>query len=318
MLRLRKDSDTAKSLFRNRYTDEWVGLLVLAAIVIFAAAVIETGLLKQWLAPSLKIHFVLPRSGVAGLAVGNDIEVMGVHAGEIRALELNPSGRMYAEGTIEPQFKRFIRKDSVATIRRRFIVAGASYIELTRGHKENLDWGYAVVHANVEANPADQIAKIVSDIRERLVPAMNNVEDITAQVDGLIKDLRAGKGSAGAFITERQVYDRANLVLGSLNKAIDNIQPLEKKLHVALNEANGTMKNVHKMSGDLKSSTPDVKKILHNASLTSEDLPDLIIEAEASATSLRKLMEQLRGLWLLGGGDGAKVSHRLPAKEVRP
>ncbi|MDF7674830.1 MlaD family protein [Acetobacteraceae bacterium ESL0709] len=318
MLHLHRESDTATPLFRNRYADEWVGLLVLAAMVLFTAAVIETGLLRQWLSPSLKIHFVLPQSGVAGLAVGNDIEVMGVHAGEIRALELNDSGRMYAEGTIEPQFKRFIRKDSVATIRRRFVVAGASYIELTRGYTDNLDWAYAVVKANVEANPADQITKMVNELKARLVPAMTNVQSITEQIDGLIKDMRAGKGSVGAFMTQREIYDRANMVLGTLNNTITQLQPLEKQLHATFSEANATMKNVHKISGDLKNSTPDMKKIIHNTAVTSDDLPALIIEAQASATSLKKLMDQMRSLWILGGSGSKRPSHRLPAKEVRP
>lgn len=318
MLHLRRETDTARPLFRNRYADEWVGLLVLAAMIVFTAAVIETGLLKQWLSPSLKIHFVLPQSGVAGLAVGNDIEVMGVRAGEIRALELNDSGRMYAEGTIEPQFQRFIRKDSTATIRRRFVVAGASYIELTRGYDTNLDWSYAVIKAKVEANPADQITQMVNELKARLVPAMTNVQSITQQLDEMIKDIRAGKGSAGAFVTQREIYNRANMVLATLNDTISAVQPLEKKLHVTLNEANGTMKNVHKISGDLKTSTPDVKKVIHNAALTSDDLPSLMIEAEASAASLRKLIDQLRSLWLLGGSGKAPVKHRLPAKEVRP
>lgn len=48
MFRVRRP-DTARPLFQNRYADEWVGLLVLVTIVLFAVAVAEAGFLKQWL-----------------------------------------------------------------------------------------------------------------------------------------------------------------------------------------------------------------------------------------------------------------------------
>lgn len=80
-LRLRRQPDIAVPLFRSRYVDEWVGLLVLLSVVLLASALIEAGFLKQWLTPAGRIHFVLPESGVAGLAVNGDIEVMGVRVG---------------------------------------------------------------------------------------------------------------------------------------------------------------------------------------------------------------------------------------------
>lgn len=318
MLRLRHKSDIARPLFRNRYADEWVGLLVLAAIVILIAAVVEAGFLRQWLTPAGRIHFVLPESGVAGLDINNDIEVMGVHVGEIRSLDMNESGRMSAEGTIEPQFERYIRADSVATIKRRFVVAGASYIELTRGRGEPLDWGYAVMQANVEANPADMIVQTLNDLRARLLPAMDNVRDITEQAKGMLVDLRAGKGTAGELLSNPETAQHVNQLLLSLNSAIQNIQPLEEKLHVTLREANGTLGNVHEMSGHLKKSMPDINAIMHNTAASTEQLPQLMIEAEATANSLRKMTDQLRSLWILGGNGSVPAQRRLPASEVRP
>ncbi|MCX5615800.1 MlaD family protein [Bombella sp. TMW 2.2559] len=300
--------------------DEWVGLLVLLSFVILTAALIEAGFLKQWLTPAGRLHFVLPESGVAGLAVNNDIEVMGVRVGEIRKLDLNESGRMYAEGTIEPHFERYIRSDSVATIKRRLVVTGAGYIEISRGQGAPLNWDYAVLNTSVEPNPADMIVQTLVDLRARLMPAMDNVEEITKQARDIMVDLHAGKGTAGALLTKEETARRVNTILKSLNQAIQDVQPLEKKLQITLNEANGTMRNVHSMTDGLKGATPDMKRTIHNVADATEQLPAVLAEAEATADSLRKLSDQLRSLWILGGhgGSNRRPTRRLPAHEVRP
>ncbi|KXV45697.1 MULTISPECIES: MlaD family protein [Gluconobacter] len=318
MFRLRQ-TETARPLFQNRYADEWVGLLVLAAIVMFAVAVVEAGFLRQWLTPEKKLHFILPESGVAGLAIGNDIEVMGVHAGEIRRLKLNETGRMYAEGDLDPQFANFIRQDSTAVIRHRLIVAGASYIELGRGKGKPLDWDYAVLQATVEANPADVITQTVMDLRSKLVPAMNNVQLITAQVNDMMTDMRKGQGTIGGLLVKDDVLDKANAALAHLDTVIADLKPIEKQVGGVMTKVDGTMDNARAATAGLRQSMPQIQQTIGHANTATAQLPALLAQAEASASSLRKLTDQLRGLWLLGGGGTKQEpSHRLPAQAVRP
>lgn len=315
---LRRQSDAARPLFHNRYADEWVGFLVLLSLVLFGGAVVEAGFLREWLKPAGRIHFVLPQNGMAGLAVGNDIEVMGVRAGEIRKLELNDSGRMYAEGIISPQFERFIRSDSTAIIRRRFVVAGASYIEVSRGRSQTLDWGFAVLRAVAEPNPADMVSQTVKDIRASLVPAMVNVKLITEQVRGILTDMHAGRGTVGGLLNGDETLAHINAVLATLNDTIAAVQPLEKQLQTTIQETNGTLVNVRQMSDNLKDASPDMRETIKHMNEASAQLPALLIEAEASANSLRHLADQLRGMWFLGGSGTLHHEPRLSGYEVRP
>ncbi|WP_408734878.1 MlaD family protein [Asaia platycodi] len=157
MFRVRSNSEAdgrSRPLMRIRYADEWVGILVMATFGLFVFAIVEAGVLRDWLTPSGKLHFNLPESGIAGLAVGNDIELMGIRIGSIRSVKINPHGNMYAIADIDPQFEPYIRKDSHAIIRRRFVVAGASYIELERSKGPSMDWEFAELEATVEPNPA--------------------------------------------------------------------------------------------------------------------------------------------------------------------
>ena len=113
-------------MIRLRHTDEWVGLLVVLAALLFVGAVLEAGLLRDWFRPVSHLRIVLPQAGVGGLAIGADIEVLGIHAGTVRRIVLNPDQQMYAEADIDEQADAFIRRDSEAVIRRRFGLAGAA------------------------------------------------------------------------------------------------------------------------------------------------------------------------------------------------
>lgn len=104
MFRVRSNSEAdgrSRPLMRIRYADEWVGILVMATFGLFVFAIVEAGVLRDWLTPSGKLHFNLPESGIAGLAVGNDIELMGIRIGSIRSVKINPHGNMYAIADID-------------------------------------------------------------------------------------------------------------------------------------------------------------------------------------------------------------------------
>src|SRR4051794_16718879 len=101
-----------KHMIRLRHTDELVGLLVVVAVMVFVGAMLEAGVLRDWFRPVSHLHVVLPQSGVGGLAIGADIEVLGIHAGTVRRIILNPNQEMYAEADIDQQADAFIRRDS--------------------------------------------------------------------------------------------------------------------------------------------------------------------------------------------------------------
>lgn len=181
-----------------------------------------------------------------------------------------------------------------------------------------MDWGYAVLNATVEANPADVITQTVTDLRNKLVPAMDSVQAITKQVNDMLTDMRAGKGTVGGLLSKDDTLQKANQALENLTEVIARLQPIEKQLGGVMTKADGTMDNAKSATDTLRKSMPQVQETITHTSAATAQLPALITQAEASANSLRKLTDQLRGLWLLGGTAQKAPSHRLPAEAVRP
>lgn len=313
----KQQSDDIRQLVRVRYADEWVGILVLLALVILFGAVIEAGVLRDWLTPAGRLRIVLPEDGVSGLSVGDDLEVMGIHAGTVRRVRINPKGGMYAIAEIDPDIEAYIRRDSTAIIRKRFVVAGASYIDISRGVGEKLDWSYAVLGATNAPNPADTITQTFSDIRDRVIPVLDNAQHMMATMDATITDMHAGKGSIGRLMTNDDLVRQAEQMITTLNATISQLTPIEKQLGTVMERANASMTNVQKATGDLSNATPAITRNLKDA---SQQLPVLLVQAQTTVGSLQKLVDQMRGLWILGGsGSKAKTGHaRLSPQKVQP
>jgi len=147
-----------------RHTDEWVGLLVLVAGAIFFAAILQAGVLRDWFRPVSHLRIVLPEAGAAGLSVGADVEILGTQVGTVRRIVISPNQQMYAEAEIDEQARPFIRRDSRALIRRRYGIAGAAFLDISRGTGSELDWNYAVIGAVTERDPAENIGALIDQL----------------------------------------------------------------------------------------------------------------------------------------------------------
>lgn len=306
-----------KPLISLRYADEWVGFLVLLSVVLFAGAVVEAGVLQNWLTPPARLHVTLPASGVGGLTVGSDVQLLGTHAGTIRAVKLNPSGEMYAQVDLDPQAKPFIRRDSTAIIRKQFIVTGSSYLELSRGHGDPMDWSYAVLSATPAPNPADQITATLNDIQAQIMPAIASARHMMAELDATMTDMHAGKGTVGQLLTNDELLKQAQAAAVSLNSVIDRLKPIEKQVSGIMTKTDGTMNNLRSASYDLKGATPHLPAIAGSVEASTADLPALLAQAQTTLYGLEKLTDQLRGMWLLGGQKTTK-KNRLAPRQVRP
>lgn len=318
MLQKRRPDDTRR-LLRLRHTDEWVGLLVVLALILFFGAIFEAGVLKRFLDPDSRLRIVLPQSGFGGLAAGADIDVLGTHAGSVTRIVLNPDGEMYAIASIEPQTDTYIRRDSKAVIRRRYGVAGAAYVDISRGKAAPLDWNYAVVTATVEPNPADTITATLNQMRSELLPTLSHAEHAMATLDAIVGGIKAGQGSAGKLLTDDTLIRQAEDAVAKLKAEIAALAPIEERLPGLLAQSHDVLGNLKTASGNASRASAQLPSIAGHVNNATGNLPALLTQAQATTANLDKLLTQLRSSWLLGGSGAVKPDPlRLPAQQVRP
>src|SRR5882757_6444621 len=157
-----------------RNADEWVGLLVLLSIGLFIAAVLHAGLLSDWFRPTADLRVMLPETGSQGLAAGADIQVLGTRVGTVRRVVVDPNQRLYAEVELDQQATAFIRRDSKAVVKKQFGVAGAAFLDISRGTGTPLDWNFAVIDAVTERDPTENIGAMIDQVKEKIFPVLDD------------------------------------------------------------------------------------------------------------------------------------------------
>jgi phospholipid/cholesterol/gamma-HCH transport system substrate-binding protein len=329
-----------RSIFGVHQYDELVGAVVLACIAAFIAVLINAGLLKDWFQASQTLRILLPDAGVSGLAPGAEVQVLGTRAGEVRRIVIDPNQRMHAIARIEEQMLPFIRRDSVVSIRRQFGVAGAAYIDISRGTGPELDWNYAVIAATSERAPTDTLGQMIDELRAKVMPLLDEVqkavmaftavaeraadpkgplEQTLASAAGIARKVESGEGVAGRLIANDKMANDLEATLVSVHELAAQLEHTSKDPRIGqiLQKTDSVLASLQATTRNLAATTP---RIAENVAVTTEALPSTLLQAQIAAHELELLLAQLRHNWLFGGSSAAAAppSRRAPAVEVRP
>jgi phospholipid/cholesterol/gamma-HCH transport system substrate-binding protein len=316
-----------------RTADEWIGLLVVLAVVIFVGALLRAGVLHDWFRTVSTLRIILPEAGVAGLAVGADVEILGTKAGTVRRIVLNPNEVMYAEAVIEDQARVFVRRDSKAVLRRRFGVAGAAFIDITRGKGATIDWTFAVLQGESERAPTENVGALVDQVREKVFPILDDAGRTMRALAATMERIEKGQGNVGRLLADEQMardieatvaqLRAAAAELGRVSKdlaeltrsagAPDGVPSILRRADQALATLQGALRNVAR-------ATQSAPKITRNIESSTASLPTVLIQTQQTTRELEELLAQLRQHWLLRGErrQEADRPRRLSPAEIRP
>jgi phospholipid/cholesterol/gamma-HCH transport system substrate-binding protein len=317
---------------RIRRVNEAVGALVLAALALFLAAVLQAGVLGPLLRPALTLRVILPPEGTAGLSAGAAVEVLGTRAGQVRRIAIDPRQQLYADVRLDQGMDVFVRRDSRVFIRRQFGIAGATYLEITRGVGEPLDWDHAVLEMTREQAPAETLGELLEDLRNRLLPVFEDVGRITRAAAEITETIARGEGSIGRLLADDTLVreletaaaqlDRAlaeaTLVVADVRDAIRSAGLAAEGLPRLLAAAERALANVETATRDLARASPEAPRIARDAAAAVATLPALLTQVQQATAELDRLLVELRTHPLIGGGTAPEEPQRVPAREIRP
>lgn len=313
-------------MIRLRHTDEWVGALVLAAVAVLLVAALQAGVLRDWFKPTSELRLILPEAGVGGLEVGADVEVLGTRAGIVRRIVLNPDRQMYALIELDEQATAFVRRDSAAVIRRRFGVAGAAFVDISRGAGEEMDWTYAVIEATTERAPTDSISALIDEVREKVFPILDNAGKATQSLAEIVERINRGEGSVGRLLVDQSLVQQIETIVGSardamaalnllmaeLQKSAGNVSALTADVSgpdgvpAVLARADAALAAAAKVLDDLAVASKRMPAIAKNVEGGTANLPALLTQLQVTIQQLDQLIVQVRSSWLLGGGGAVR------------
>ncbi len=155
----------------------------------------------------------------AGMAEGSAVRLNGILAGNIRKIQL--SGSRDPKRTVEIQldlrrkFLDLIPEDSIAGISASNLL-GDKYINITKGKSTK----HAEPNGELRSANVQDIPQLVSQASTILT----QFQDVAGRVDGLLKDIDAGKGNIGKLLKDEELYSRVNETARELDQLIKDVR----------------------------------------------------------------------------------------------
>jgi phospholipid/cholesterol/gamma-HCH transport system substrate-binding protein len=281
------------ALPRFRYVSRRVGALVLIAFGIFAIALLQAGVLRDLFKSTLSLRVILPDSGLAGLDEGASVEILGTDAGEVRQIVIDPEQHFHAVVEIEEAMEPFVRRDSKVFIRKQFGIAGAAFLEITRGQGEPLDWDYAVLTAEAGQAPTESMGEILEDVRARVLPIVDDVQRTIGAAGDLITQLQAPDGQLQTILADLgKVSGRLAAGEGTAGRLLAD-DTVVRELETTLGALNEQVSHLDGIVADFQTASGEVAAMTQSIGAQSDRLPAMIESANAALAAFSQVMVEV-------------------------
>ena len=227
-----------------------IGVLTIAGAVILAITIfMVTGTRGfSWERYSLKTQF----GNVAGLKTGSPVRLAGVEIGQVTGIVL-ASEQVDVLFDVNNSFRDRITTTSVATLGSVSLLGEAS-VDITASTRGTPipDGGYVPPGA-----PSVAFTAVATDASQGI-----------AEVAGLVRDLRAGKGTAGRLLTDEQLYVELQQFAAAAGQLTRGIQQGRGTLGRLVNDPQaataleGALRNVETMTSQLNAGEGSLGKLL--------------------------------------------------------
>lgn len=281
------------------------GLFILVGLGLFVFAVLQAGLLEPFLRSTSTLRILLPEAGLAGLARGAQVQLFGSPIGEVTRVVIRPDEPFYAEVEIEDDKRAFIREDSRVTVRRQFGIAGAAFLDISRGRGEPLDWDYAVLEASTERAPTEGVEALIVEARERILPLIteathavdaagdllvtlqnpeSNLQQMLARANAVSAEIQSGAGTFGRLLTDDTLVRGLETTVTLLNTQVQSLEPV-------IANADQLMENVVGVSGNVARGTEDLGPLLATLERTLRSTDALMVELAAATPAITEVAQ---------------------------
>jgi phospholipid/cholesterol/gamma-HCH transport system substrate-binding protein len=193
-----------------------LGFFILLGLAILGAGVFLIGSKQSLLQSNFLVRAQF--QNVGGLNEGADVRVGGIRKGTVRHIELphDPSGKVTVVMDVAKTTQDVLRDDSVASIKSAGLL-GDKFVEISFGTQDRvrLKSGQTI---NSEP-PLD-----ISEIAGRANHLLDTAQDAVANIGAITAKINEGKGTAGALVNDRTMYDQATASVSAMHDDMEALK----------------------------------------------------------------------------------------------
>lgn len=264
--------------FKFRYVNEIVGGFVLLVVFLLLAGVLVAGHAQHWFEAMYEINLRFPPEGSMDLQKGGEVMLLGAKVGSIQDILVDEEGSITGTIRVRGSFMRFVRMDSIALVKKKLVVTGDAYIELTRGKGAEMPRTGGEIWCMKDTEIVQMLEDTLQELQKKaeetvglvnaaieeytkLAAGMNdpqgNLQLLLANANGLLEDIRKGEGLPAKVLNDpAMAQDVAGIVaevqalMVKVNAMAAELQSVVAKLPPMVDTVGGEVDNLPVLTGD--------------------------------------------------------------------
>jgi len=175
-----------------------LGAFIVVTLAILAAGVFVIGSKEYLFRSTYQLKAQL--NNVAGLSVGADVQVGGVHSGTVKSIALphRPGEQVTVVMDVDKSTHEVIKQDSVASIETEGVL-GNQFVAISFGSASYADVRDGEIIQSVPPLEISDLFKKTSGILDSATLATAHLNSVSAKID-------SGQGTVGALVNNKQLY----------------------------------------------------------------------------------------------------------------
>jgi len=279
-----------------------VGIFILIGLVIFVLGILTLGSQKKAFMKSFSVNVVF--NDIQGLKNGDNVWFSGVKIGTIKKIQFYGTSQVQVFLSIEEEAKKYIHKDATASISSDGFI-GNKLIVITGGSlKFPLIEDGDKIRVNTTLS-TDEIMKTFQVNNKNLV-------DITSAFKTLSANLLAGKGTAGALLSDEQMAKNFRAIVLNLKSTAQATNKMAADMNMFTSTLNTKDGLANRMFTDtviftrIQASVNELQKASRSASALTENLSNASINLNNASSKLNQT-DNAAGLLLNDQQTSAKL-----------
>jgi ABC-type transporter Mla subunit MlaD len=305
---------------RLRFVNEFVGALVLGCLLVFLAVMFLAGRAQGWFEKDFELRTVFPPKGALDLQQGAEVRIQGAIAGRVGDIVPNESGALQTTYILRGRFRDLVRTNSVAVVKKKFQIAGEPFVEITPGDRRFPQMeDEAMIPSIEDVQVIEKLTQALEDVRVTVVPMLEEVQGILANVNGILTSIHEGKGLVGTLLNDETLGGRVQAISSDIEASAKKIPALMDQVnHVAAQVNTLTETATRKVDeADVRTIVEEAQKTLEESrslmqtasrKIDATDLRPILRETEAALRETRRTLENLQDHWLFKGREGVDAT----------
>jgi len=200
-----------------------LGLFIFVTLAILVAGVFLIGNTETLFKSTYRVKADF--QNVSGLSDGADVRVGGIHEGTVRQIQLpkQPDGKVTVVMDLERATRAIVKKDSLAAIKSEGLL-GDKYVEVSFGSQ---DAARLKDGETIGSEPPLDISDLLSktnQILDTTKTAMEGAQETVSNLESITSKINQGKGSVGALINNKTVYNQATAAATNLAESTEALK----------------------------------------------------------------------------------------------